>query len=375
VAHGGLPEGFGTFPPQRQPGTPGFHLGVFVLITCLGVGTLAFLFAPSLFGFRGAPAPRTRQPVARVGAPSWFWPGVVTWLLCWAAMWSQPSALGALLNYTFVPMWWGFIAVLDAWVYRRAGGQSLFARRPLGMVAIAAASCIGWFYFEYLDYFVSSNWYYPHAHALPDSLRLAWYGLAFTTVLPAIFEVYALLRTFDGLAARYTGGPRWNPSRRTWWRLLGLGVLLMAAVTLWSSAFFWAIWIGPLLILTSALALVGCWTPFSPMREGDWSRVVLISLASVSTYFVGEMWNFWSAPGNPNFWKYEVPFVGVFHVFEMPLLGYFGYLPFGMYCWVWWLHSAHVLGLAPELELPAQAPRRSAATAPGQPLPDSALVQ
>jgi len=29
---------------------------------------------------------------------------------------------------------------------------------------------------------------------------------------------------------------------------------------------------------------------------------------------------------------YEIPYVNVLHVFEMPLLGYAGYLPFGVLC-------------------------------------------
>jgi hypothetical protein len=42
--------------------------------------------------------------------------------------------------------------------------------------------------------------------------------------------------------------------------------------------------------------------------------------------FMWEMWDFLSFPR----WIYHVPFVGFLHVFEMPLLGYGGYLPFGM---------------------------------------------
>jgi hypothetical protein len=37
-----------------------------------------------------------------------------------------------------------------------------------------------------------------------------------------------------------------------------------------------------------------------------------------------EMWNYYSYPK----WVYQIPFVGVLHVFEMPLLGYGGYVPF-----------------------------------------------
>ena len=38
------------------------------------------------------------------------------------------------------------------------------------------------------------------------------------------------------------------------------------------------------------------------------------------------MWNFYSYPK----WIYHVPFVGFWHVFEMPILGYTGYLPFAL---------------------------------------------
>ena len=39
-----------------------------------------------------------------------------------------------------------------------------------------------------------------------------------------------------------------------------------------------------------------------------------------------EMWNYHSYPK----WVYQVPFVGFLHIFEMPLLGYGGYLPFSL---------------------------------------------
>lgn len=41
-----------------------------------------------------------------------------------------------------------------------------------------------------------------------------------------------------------------------------------------------------------------------------------------------EMWNFHSYPK----WIYTVPGVDCWHVFEMPLLGYAGYWPFGLEC-------------------------------------------
>ena len=44
--------------------------------------------------------------------------------------------------------------------------------------------------------------------------------------------------------------------------------------------------------------------------------------------FFWELWN-WQSVAK---WVYTVPGVQRWHVFEMPLLGYAGYLPFGLEC-------------------------------------------
>ena len=40
------------------------------------------------------------------------------------------------------------------------------------------------------------------------------------------------------------------------------------------------------------------------------------------------MWNVHSLAR----WQYDIPYVERFRIFEMPLLGYAGYLPFGLEC-------------------------------------------
>ena len=57
---------------------------------------------------------------------------------------------------------------------------------------------------------------------------------------------------------------------------------------------------------------------------GDWRPIVSLSLGCLVCGLFWEMWNYYSYPK----WVYRVPFVGVLHVFEMPLLGYGGYVPF-----------------------------------------------
>jgi len=55
---------------------------------------------------------------------------------------------------------------------------------------------------------------------------------------------------------------------------------------------------------------------------------VRLSLAAVICGGFWEMWNMYSLAR----WVYDVPYVGRFYVFEMPLLGFAGYGPFGWEC-------------------------------------------
>ena len=52
------------------------------------------------------------------------------------------------------------------------------------------------------------------------------------------------------------------------------------------------------------------------------------ALAGLVCGFFWEMWNY----GSLAHWEYSVPLVHRFEIFQMPLLGYSGYLPFGLEC-------------------------------------------
>ena len=67
---------------------------------------------------------------------------------------------------------------------------------------------------------------------------------------------------------------------------------------------------------------------FSGPASGDWRRVVASAAAAMICGVFWEMWNDLSLAK----WIYRVPFVHRFPLFEMPILGYAGYLPFGLTC-------------------------------------------
>ena len=64
----------------------------------------------------------------------------------------------------------------------------------------------------------------------------------------------------------------------------------------------------------------------SGMNAGDWRLVVSSAMSALLCGFFWELWNFFSLAK----WEYTVPFVNRYRLFEMPALGYAGYLPFGL---------------------------------------------
>lgn len=350
-----LPPSFGVFPPVQVSPTPGFN---WIYFTILSIGALVvtlFILFPRLFGFKKVTT--TATPVTNKKFPWWFYLGAVLMVFFWWLMWSRSFIFGDLIYYAFTPMWWGFILFLDGIVYFRTGGKSLVANRKSLMVISSVFSIFGWGYFEYFDYFVQSNWYYPNGHMdeLPHSLIVALFLIAYTTVWPAIFVWYTLLETFPKLVARYSDGFKLKLNGTF---LIVLGSVVLAGMAALPHLMFWGIWIGAMSIFTGQLIRLGVWTPYLELKTGNWSPAILIALASFFTGILWEMWNYGSAnpnpvpATNPNYWIYDIPYVNIIHIFsEMPLLGYYGYLPFGLLVWVLYIWGGKLFGFKTDLKL------------------------
>jgi hypothetical protein len=345
----GMPPGYGAFPPQRVEAPPGFNLYYFAAGCVVVAIMLAFLLFPRLFGFKqpAPPMPPTYGPF-----PFWFKPAVVVTLVSWALMWFGPALIA---RWTFVPLWWGFIYTLDGCVYALTNGKSLVSVRKHEMLILALVSVVGWYLFEYWNYFVLANWYYPYANLLTPFGNIVWYSLSYTTVWPVCFETFMLLMAIPAIRLRWADGPKLKLPTWLVAATLVVGLALQFGIGVFPYPLFWGLWIGSLLIFGCALTLAGCWTPFDPAAKGDWSRFILMAVATMLDGFVWEFWNFGSqafrngVPTNPNYWIYDIPYFNVGHFFsELPALGYFGYLFFGILVWAYWLMVAHLIDLDPD---------------------------
>jgi len=107
----------------------------------------------------------------------------------------------------------------------------------------------------------------------------------------------------------------------------GIGLLVLG---IYPEYLFPLLWILPLLILVSLQALMKEAHVFSSLGHGDWRSVISSALAALVCGFFWELWNYYSLAK----WVYHIPFVQHLQLFEMPLLGYAGYLPFGLQCGV-----------------------------------------
>jgi hypothetical protein len=191
------------------------------------------------------------------------------------------------------------------------------------------ASAAFWWCFEYLNRFVQ-NWYYVGAQALTPWEYFFQATIPFSTVLPAVLSTMELLASVPSLRAGGEGLPRvrWPGETRMGWALLMAAGGGLAAIGIWPDRLFPLVWVAPLLLITAVQMIAGEETIFSSLGRGDGASLWLAAIAALVCGFCWEMWNYKSLAH----WEYAIPSVHRFKLFEMPLLGYAGYLPFGLEC-------------------------------------------
>lgn len=315
-----------AFPPRPPEVAPApFSWPHFIALALLIVLPLAALVR---LGWRGArhlppPTPPTRCPL-----PRWGWAALTSGGAAWALAWTRCDAFAGLQPYTFLPLWLAYIAVLNALTVKR-GGRSPLLAQPGRYLLLFPLSAAFWWLFEWLNRAVQ-NWSYEGVEGWSGGRYALVATLSFATVLPAFSATAAWLETYPRLTAGFAAGSPWRPRhpRRLALLVLALGSAVLAALPLHPEALFPFVWLAPPAMLAAAARLAAPPGTTGDSPRGDWRAPVRNALAALVCGFFWEMWNMWSLAR----WVYAVPYVNRFHLFEMPLLGYAGYLPFGLAC-------------------------------------------
>ena len=270
--------------------------------------------------------PETRSGALAPAASPRLALGLALALMSWWMAWFGPAPFS---HHTFFPLWLGYILTVDA-VTERRSGSSLFARDRGRFALLFLFSIPLWWLFEFANRYLG-NWRYlmPRQYSPLEYTLLA--SLAFSTVIPALFVTAELLRTLRPFA------------RRRCWLHIAPGPRGLAVISLIGIALFWLslafprylfplVWIGLFLALDPVNAWRGNPSIAAQVRVGRWDTVLVLFAAGLVCGYFWEMWNVYSMPK----WVYEVPFVGRPKLFEMPLLGYGGYLPFALEVFAAW---------------------------------------
>ena len=239
-----------------------------------------------------------------------FWP--LNWLL------PDESRRTA---YLFFPLWLGYILLVDALVLLQSG-TSIVNRSRRDFVWLFFTSAPAWWLFEWINK-RTGNWEYLGSESFSDLEHFLLSAFSFSTVMPAVFETAELVRTFRW-TERFAAGLHVVPTRRLAAGLFLMGVTMLALALLRPGYFYPLIWGAVFLILEPLNIALGRQHLFTWLKVGDWRPVISLSLGALICGFFWELWNYFSYPK----WIYHTPGAEFLHIFEMPLLGYIGYLPF-----------------------------------------------
>jgi hypothetical protein len=264
---------------------------------------------------------------AVTGFPWWGWMGLIIGSIFWVLAWSRFMWFTRFQAHTFTPLWLCYTLVINALCFRRTG-RCMLIHRTGYFLLLFPISAMFWWFFEYLNRFVQ-NWYYTGVLFSPWKYFL-FATLSFSTVLPAVLGTRDWLM---GASRIESGFNQWFPikvKKPISTAVIGLFLsgIGLAGISIWPDYLFPLLWVSPLVVIVSIQTLANEHHILSDLHQGNWQKVVSAALAAVICGLFWEMWNYWSLAK----WEYRVPFVHRFFVFEMPILGYAGYLPFGLEC-------------------------------------------
>jgi hypothetical protein len=241
-------------------------------------------------------------------------------------------------TYFFVFVWWSYIFLIDS-IILWGRGSSLISRLKGKFPLLILCSACFWIFFELLNLGLN-NWYYQGQGGSFSLPILIFFGLlAFGSVLPGILETHELLQLIGlGKRLEFLG---WEKSskllRWKWWGRPGYlwiiaGIAMIAASLIWPRYFFWMIWLAVIFILDPQVEKQGGESILSQLKKGSVRTFYRLLLTGLVCGILWEAWNYWAGLK----WIYNVPFIGKWKIFEMPILGYLGFTVFAVECYVFY---------------------------------------
>jgi hypothetical protein len=239
----------------------------------------------------------------------------------------------------FTPIvWTGYILFIDAFLHKQTGNAYLIQRRRLFFWMLPASlGC--WLIFEAYNLHLM-NWEYIN---LPENMivRIIGYVWSFITIFPGVLltsEVIDHLEIFERFKTR-----NFVISKKTliFWLLIGALFLIVPLILpmTYSKYLFALVWMGFVFLLDPINAFLGEHSLFMDLRAGKINKLFSLFLSGVICGFLWEFWNYWAITK----WIYILPFLQEPKIFEMPVVGFLGFLPFAVECYVMWIFIKFII--------------------------------
>jgi len=232
-------------------------------------------------------------------------------------------------GWYFTPIvWTGYILFIDA-IQVKLYAESFIKSRRREFLFMLPWSIICWLIFEAYNLYLQ-NWKYI---GLPENmiLRLIGYGWSFATIFPAILETAELFKHFFNQSSRTST----TISKNVLILIMIVGVFCLVIPLLLeqtiAAKLFALVWVGFIFLLDPINKFLGGNSIFQQWKDKNYVTILALIYSGLLCGFLWEFWNYWAIAR----WVYNVPlsFAGP-KIFEMPLVGYLGFIPFAFEVYV-----------------------------------------
>lgn len=186
----------------------------------------------------------------------------------------------------------------------------------------AFISVFVWLIFELFNLRLK-NWSYHH---LPPSVFERWLGffIAFASVIPAMWEIAFFIEGFLGKTKLALFRIKATP---IFLKLcVFIGILSIFLAISWPRLFFPLVWLCFIFLLEPLNFWLKNKTFLADLERKEWTKLWSWILAGLVAGFFWELWNFWAMSR----WEYSLPYLNFWRLFQMPVFGYTGFLPFAL---------------------------------------------
>ena len=260
------------------------------------------------------------EKVARFAAYGWVGLGIIA--VAEALLFAEIRLVG----FYFTPLvWTGYILAADAAVFS-VRGRSLIRSEPDAFLWMAVLSVFLWLIFEGYNRELL-NWTYV---GLPRGLvaRYLGYGWSFATIWPAVLKTADLLMALGRAKAGATPSPPAPLKASVPWIVVGAAMLIAPLLAPWPTKvyMFGLVWLGLIFLADSLNYRAARPSILGDLAVGYRARLRALLEAGLLCGFLWEFWNYWARAK----WLYIFPILENYTLFEMPVVGYPGFLLFAV---------------------------------------------